>query len=166
MADRRIADFPRGGPVTLTLDGDPVRAYEGESVAVALFASGVRVLSRSIKYHRPRTFFCLDGHCAACLMRIDGVPNLRSCREPVREGLACERQNALLSAGSDVLAAAQWLFPRGMDHHTLLARQPLLNPVLNKVVRELGGLGHLPDAPPTELPPVVRRRVEVVIVGA
>jgi sarcosine oxidase subunit alpha len=165
VADRRIPKFPRGKPVTIQLEGDPVRAYEGESVAVALFASGVNVLSRSVKYHRPRTFFCLDGHCAACFMRVDGVPNLRSCREPVREGLACERQNALPSAAFDVLAAADWLFPKGMDHHTLLAKQPLLRPVLHKVVRELGGLGHLADAPPAEIPKVVRRNVEVLIVG-
>ena len=151
--------------MTIQLEGDPVRAYEGESVAVALFASGVDVLSRSVKYHRPRTFFCLEGHCAACFMRVDGVPNLRSCREPVREGLACERQNALPSATWDVLAAADWLFPKGMDHHTLLAKQPLLRPVLHKVVRELGGLGHLADAPPAEIPTMKTRKVEVLVVG-
>jgi sarcosine oxidase subunit alpha len=151
--------------VTIQLEGDQVRAYEGESVAVALFASGVEVLSRSVKYHRPRTFFCLDGHCAACFMRVDGVPNLRSCREPVREGLACERQNALPSATWDVLAAADWLFPKGMDHHTLLAKQPLLRPVLHKVVRELGGLGHLADEAPKAIPKATRRNVEVLVVG-
>src|SRR5262249_41524100 len=61
--------------------------------------------------------------------------------------------------------AADWLFPHGMDHHTLLAKQPLLRPVLHKVVRELGGLGHLPDAPPAELPPATRRHVELLVVG-
>jgi len=164
VADRRIPDFPRGRPVTLSLEGDPVRAYEGETLAVALFASGIDVLSRSIKYHRPRTFFCLDGHCAACYMRVDGVPNVRSCRVLVHEGLSCQRQNALPSASFDLLAAADWLFPRGMDHHTLLARQPLLRPVLHKVVRELGGLGHLPDAAAAPLP-VRRREPEVLVVG-
>src|SRR5262249_27520746 len=103
--------------------------------------------------------------CAACFMRLDGVPNLRSCREPVREGLACVRQNALPSAAFDVLAAADWLFPKGMDHHTLLAQQPLLRPGLHKGGREPGGLGHLADAPPAEIPKVVRRNVEVLIVG-
>jgi sarcosine oxidase subunit alpha len=165
VADRRIAAFARGKPVTISLEGDPVRAYEGEPVAVALFASGVKVLSRSIKYHRPRTFFCLDGHCAACFMRIDGVPNVKGCRAPARDGTRCERQNALPSASFDLLGAADWLFPRGMDHHTLLARQPLLRPVLHKVVRELGGLGRLPDAPPAELPAVMRRHLEVLVVG-
>jgi sarcosine oxidase subunit alpha len=163
-ADRRLSDFPRGRPITIQLEGDPVRAYEGEPVAVALFASGVRVLSRSIKYHRPRSFFCLSGHCAACLMRVGGVPSLPSCRAPVCDGLACERQNALPSAGFDMLAAADWLFPRGMDHHTLLTGQPLLTPVLHKIVRELGGLGKLPDSPAAQVT-AERRRVEAVVVG-
>jgi sarcosine oxidase subunit alpha len=162
---RRIVSFPRGEPTTVFVDGDPVRAYAGESLAAALFASGVRVLSRSSKYHRPRTFFCLAGHCGACLMRVDGVPSLRSCRVPVREGLRCERQNAFPSPDADLLAGADWMFPEGMDHHTLLARRPLLSFALRKAVRRLGGLGRLPDAPAPVIPPLERRHVEVAVIG-
>lgn len=106
----------RETPVQLRLDGDPVRGYANESVAVGLYASGHRVLSRSIKYHRPRAFFCLEGHCGGCLMRIDGVPNQRACQQPCREGLRLEPQNAYPSADLDVLEAVDWLFPGGMNH--------------------------------------------------
>ena len=164
--DRRLAS-PAGRRVTFSLEGRAVEGAEGESVAVALHASGERVLSRSIKYHRPRSFFCLAGHCGACLMRIDGKPNQKACRTPVREGLQCERQNAFPSAGVDVLAAADFFFPKGMDHHTMFTTPRALNAVMQKVVRQLGGLGRLPDerSAGPELPRAEVKRADVVVVG-
>src|SRR6185295_8191620 len=116
---------------------EEVPAVAGEPVAVALFASGSRVLSRSIKYHRPRSFFCLAGHCGACLMRVGGLPNVKACRAPCEDGLVIERQNAFPSASFDVLSAADLFFPRGMHHHTLLTSSRALNAVLRRVVREV-----------------------------
>lgn len=152
---------------TIRYEGEEIPAVAGEPVAVALVAAGTRVLSRSIKYHRPRSFFCLAGHCNACLMRIDGVPNTRSCKTPVRDGLVVERQNAFPSGSFDVLGAADWFFPKGMDHHTLMTSPRALNVVLNRVVREIGGLGRLPDETPdpASIPAPERRNVDVAIVG-
>jgi sarcosine oxidase subunit alpha len=152
--------------VQLVFDGAPVRAYRGENVAVGLYASGHRVLSRSIKYHRPRAFFCLEGHCGGCLMRISGVPNRRACMEPCRDGLVVEPQNAYPSADLDVLEAVDWLFPGGMNHHTLMTGSTLLNAMANKVVRKLSGLGEIPDGPPASLPAAERRAPDVLVVGA
>jgi sarcosine oxidase, subunit alpha len=164
--NRRLASVKHGERVSLRLEGDEVDACAGESVAVALFASGERVLSRSIKYHRPRGFFCLAGHCGACLMRIDGTPNVRACKTPVKEGMTVERQNAFPSGGFDVLGAADFFFAKGMDHHTMMTSPRALNAVMQKVVRQLGGLGRLPDAPATQnLPAQKSRHVDVVVIG-
>lgn len=155
----------RGQPVQILLEGKPVRAFRNESVAVGLYASGHRVLSRSIKYHRPRGFFCLEGHCGACLVRIDGVPNLRACMEPCRDGMTVEAQNAYPSADIDLLEAVDWLFPGGMNHHTLMTGSSVLNAMANKVVRKLSGLGRLPDQPPTALPAAVHLAPDVLVIG-
>src|SRR5438132_5234682 len=146
MVDRRLPSAPHGQRLTVLLDGRPIAACAGESVAVALFASGERVLSRSIKYHRPRSFFCLAGHCGACLMRVGGVPNVKTCRASCAPGVEVERQNAFPSGSFDVLGAADWFFPKGMNHHTVLTSSRALNALMRKVVREIGGLGRLPDA--------------------
>jgi sarcosine oxidase subunit alpha len=151
--------------VTIKLEGRPLEAQAGETVAVALYAAGERVLSRSIKYHRPRAFFCLAGHCGACLARIDGKPNMKACQTPVREGLEVERQNAFPSGGFDVLAAADFFFPKGMDHHTMFTSPRALNQVMQKVVRQLGGLGRLPENGTHELPATTRLRLDAVVVG-
>jgi sarcosine oxidase subunit alpha len=158
--------FERGAPITISFDGQTVRAYEGEPVAVALFAAGVRVTSRSIKYHRPRSLFCLSGHCNGCLVRADGVPNVKSCREPCKDALEVHGQNAFPSSDLDVLAAVDWLFKKGMDHHTLMTSHRLLHPVMQRVVRQLSGLGTLPTRVSSELPLPEQQIVDVVVVGA
>lgn len=157
---------PRGQPVTIDFEGSAVRGFAGEPVAVALFAAEVRTLARSPKYHRPRGFFCLDGHCGSCLMRIDGRPNRRACLVPVRAGLRCERQNAFPDADVDLLRAADWLFPGGMDHHRLMTGSRVGNELFLKVVREMGGSGLLPDAPADPVPPARDEAVDLCVVGA
>jgi sarcosine oxidase subunit alpha len=135
----------RGAPLTIDFEGQAIRAFAGESVAVALLAGDIRTLGRSSKYHRPRGAFCFDGHCASCYLRIDGRPNLRACMTPVAPGLRCERQNAFPTADVDLLTAADWLFPGGMDHHTLMTGTRLGNRLFLKLVRQMGGSGTLPD---------------------
>ncbi len=163
----RLPDFPRGASLNLDFEGTAVPAFASETVAVALLAAGHRVLSRSIKFHRPRSAFCLTGDCGACLMRIDGQPNIRACRTPVKPGLRCERQNAWPSADVDIFAAADLVFPHGMDHHTLLTAPRPLNQAMQRVVQQLGGLGRLPEqAPsPAELQPGRSRHVAVAVIG-
>ncbi|HXI55364.1 MAG TPA: 2Fe-2S iron-sulfur cluster-binding protein [Polyangia bacterium] len=136
----------RGAPLTIDFEGQSLRAFAGESVAVALWANDVRTLGRSSKYHRSRGAFCLDGHCASCYLRIDGRPNLRACMTPAVPGLRCERQNAFPTVDVDLLTAADWLFPGGMDHHTLMTGTRLGNRLFLKLVRQMGGSGTLPDA--------------------
>ncbi|HZL20573.1 MAG TPA: 2Fe-2S iron-sulfur cluster-binding protein, partial [Polyangia bacterium] len=139
---------PRGAPISIDFEGQRVAAFAGEPVAVALHAAGIRTLARSSKYHRPRGLFCLDGHCASCTLRIDGRPNQRACTTPARADLSCARQNAFPSADVDLLAAADWLFPDGMDHHTLMTGSHAGNALFLKLVREMGGSGTLPDPRP------------------
>jgi sarcosine oxidase subunit alpha len=158
-------DALRGAAVEVRIASESVRAFEHESIAAAALASGTRVLSRSLKYHRPRTFFCLEGHCSGCLVRLGGVPNLRACQSPCTAGAEVEGQNAFPSAEVDLLGAVDFLFSRGLDHHTLKTGSSVLNKLANKVVRQLSGLGKLPATPATELPEVTNKNVDVCVIG-
>jgi sarcosine oxidase subunit alpha len=155
----------RGEPLAINFEGQTIRAFAGESVAVALWAADVRTLGRSSKYHRPRGAFCLEGHCASCYLRIDGRPNRRACMTPVHPDLRCERQNAFPSVDVDVLMAADWLFPRGMDHHTLMTGSRVANKLFLKLVRQMGGSGTLPDQAPPALKRPDDETVDLCIVG-
>nr|HEX4319123.1 2Fe-2S iron-sulfur cluster-binding protein [Kofleriaceae bacterium] len=164
---RRLPGFDavRGGAIEIRVADGAVRAFRDESVAAAAFASGTKILSRSLKYHRPRTFFCLEGHCSGCLVRLDGVPNLRACLAPCAPGSEVHGQNAFPSAEVDLLGAVDFLFSRGLDHHTLMTGSSVLNKLANKVVRQLSGLGKLPDREAGALPEVAVRDVDVAVIG-
>ncbi len=90
-----ILEFKRGKRITFQFEGNQVAAYENESIAAALFASGVKVLSRSKRFNNPKGWFCGIGKCCSCMMRVDGIPNVRTCVVPVREGMQVERQGQL-----------------------------------------------------------------------
>lgn len=158
-------DAVRGDAVEVRIADTTVRAFADESLAAAALASGARVLSRSLKYHRPRTFFCLEGHCSGCLVRLSGVPNQRACQAPCTPGAEAEGQNAFPSTEVDLLGAVDFLFSRGMDHHTLMTGSSVLNRLANKVVRQLSGLGKLPAAAAREVPEVAQHDVDVCVIG-
>ena len=85
----------RSRAVVFSFRGKPVHAYRGDTIGSALFESGQRVFSRSFKYHRPRGLSCCVGNCPNCLMTVDGVPNVRVCVEPLRDGADVRGQNVL-----------------------------------------------------------------------
>lgn len=162
MLERRR---PLRDPVTIYLDDAPVRAERGEPLAEALLAAGKVTLARSPKLHRPRAPSCLRGGCDGCLARVDGVPNVMTCLRPARGGEHIETQNVVGSRESDLLRLTDWFFPRGIDHHHLMAGIPGVSGVMQAFARKMAGLGKLPDAP--EAPREARRvEVEVLVVGA
>lgn len=157
---------PLEAAVTIELDGEQVQARAGEPVAAALIANGDVIFSRSPKYHRPRGAFCLTGACAHCLMRVDGVPNVATCRTEVKAGMRLERQNALPDARLDLLRANDFVFRDWFNHHEFLAGVPIAEVVLQKVARQLAGLGKLPEREAPRRAPATTEHHRVVIVGA
>lgn len=92
VQEHPILTFTRGNKVKFYFDGQEIEGYEGEPVAAALHAAGVRVLRHSHKKNRPRGFYCAIGNCSSCLMVVDGVPNVRTCVEKLRQGMRVETQ--------------------------------------------------------------------------
>ncbi|MEZ5964074.1 MAG: (2Fe-2S)-binding protein [Planctomycetota bacterium] len=82
MVDARIGGTRRGERVTLVFDGREIEAHLGETVAMALWAAGVRGLRRSSAQGRPRGVFCAMGICYECLVDVEGSP-VRACMQPV-----------------------------------------------------------------------------------
>lgn len=78
----------RGASVEIVVDGDPVRAYSGETVAAALMAVGR--WTNQIHNGRPLAAFCNIGVCYSCLMTINGVSGVRACQTHVTDGLIIE----------------------------------------------------------------------------
>lgn len=82
----------RGRRISLTFDGKPVAAFEGETVAAALLAIGCAVSRTSPVRGEARGYYCGMGACWDCVLVIDGRPNRRACLTPVADGMRVETQ--------------------------------------------------------------------------
>ncbi len=160
LASRRVTDLQ-----TINFEGKSIPFLAGDTISAALLRAGVRIFSRSPKYHRPRGPFCFAGSCAQCYVRIDGKPSLPACMTLCHESIRVERQNAIGSAGHDLLGIIDVATPHGLDHHHLMTWNRLANTTASAVARRLAGLGTLPDAA-MEVAAGETRHAEVVIVGA
>ena len=97
----RVEDHPILGPepalkeVKITLDGKELKAYEGEMIASALTAAGIKVFRYTSKNNEPRGVFCAIGRCTDCVMIVNGTPNVRTCVTPVENNMVIQTQEGL-----------------------------------------------------------------------
>ena len=76
--------------MTIIVDGTPLTARVGDSVAGALLAAGHTAFGAARPGQPLRAPYCLMGVCFGCLCRIDGRLGEQSCLWQVREGLIVE----------------------------------------------------------------------------
>jgi predicted molibdopterin-dependent oxidoreductase YjgC len=94
---RRLGD--RGATLLLKVDGQEIRARDGDTVAAALLAAGIKHTRTTPVSGKPRAPYCLMGVCFDCLVTIDGVGSRQACLVPVREGMSVETQQGKREAG-------------------------------------------------------------------
>jgi hypothetical protein len=75
--------------VTIVVNGVPRRVPGDVTLAVALLRLH-RPIFRRDRADQPRGPLCAMGTCFECRVVVDGVAGVRSCLEPVREGLIVE----------------------------------------------------------------------------
>jgi len=83
--------MPDGG-VTIHVDGRPIAAAIGDSVAAALLAAGITEFRTSAVSHSLRAPHCMIGNCFECLAEIDGLPDRQACLVTVADGMQVRRQ--------------------------------------------------------------------------
>jgi sarcosine oxidase subunit alpha len=157
----------RDRPVAIRFDGKIIRAFEGDTVGSAVAAAGVTITSRSFKYHRPRGLLCMTGSCPNCLMQIDGIPNVRACTEPVRDGMLIERQNAWPSVDRDIhgwLNTFSFMLPPGF-YYKVFQRPRWAWPLVEPFIRSKAGLGIVPHEQDHRPREVVDLHADVLVIG-
>ncbi len=99
MAEYRITEHPilpiePRGTVAFLWRGQKLLAAQGETIASALFANGVRTFGHHPKDDAPQGIFCANGQCAQCLVLVDGRP-VKACVELVQPGMRVEPVDGL-----------------------------------------------------------------------
>jgi predicted molibdopterin-dependent oxidoreductase YjgC len=85
--------------IEIWVNGRPVPAFDGQSVAAALHQAGVVVLSTNPVTGEPRGAFCGMGVCFDCELALDGHPAQRACLADVHDGMRIDTGGAQAETG-------------------------------------------------------------------
>ncbi|GAA1121766.1 2Fe-2S iron-sulfur cluster-binding protein [Citricoccus alkalitolerans] len=170
--DRRIALQPgevidRSAPVSFTWNGRPHVGFRGDTIVSALSAAGIRVYSRSMKYHRPRGLLSATLHDPGCMVQVDGDPNVRGAHRLIEDGMTVRSQNTWPSLEVDVRGinqlAGRVLGP-GFYYKTFMKPQRLW-PVYETVLRQFAHGGKINSAPGPEVYDKRYAHADVLVAG-
>ncbi|MDQ3576178.1 MAG: 2Fe-2S iron-sulfur cluster-binding protein, partial [Actinomycetota bacterium] len=133
----------RSSTLDFTWNGSPHVAHPGDTIVSALAAAGVRVFSRSFKYHRPRGLLTASFHDPGTTLQVDDEPNVRAGHRLVEAGMDVSSQNTWPSLRFDVKAANQvvgrFLAP-GFYYKTFIKPQRLW-PAYEKILARFAHAG-------------------------
>lgn len=150
MTGRRIEGrglIDRSKPLKFRFDGRDYQGFEGDTLASALTANGVRILGRSFKYHRPRGLWgaWVDDPNAIMNVAMRGaeMPNCPAATTYLVDGIEARAVNAWPSAERDFKGGLdffhRWL-GAGFYYKTFMWPDWHL---FEPSIRAMAGLGHV-----------------------
>lgn len=146
LAGRGIVD--RARPLSFRFDGREYTGFEGDTLASALLAAGVRLVARSFKYHRPRGVVTAGSEEPNALVELRGgarrEPNTRATVAELFEGLEARSQNRWPSLGFDAGAVNSLLSPlfvAGFYYKTFMWPAAFWEKLYEPLIRRAAGLG-------------------------
>jgi heterotetrameric sarcosine oxidase alpha subunit len=148
IAGRGLID--RSTTLGFSFDGQSYRGHPGDTLASALLASGVKLVGRSFKYHRPRGILTAGPEEPNALVEIhegaQQTPNVRATVQELYEGLAARSQNRWPSLRHDLLAVNDLAAPflgAGFYYKTFMWPRAFWERVYEPLIRRAAGLGRL-----------------------
>jgi sarcosine oxidase subunit alpha len=85
-----LGNLEKQREVKIYFDGKQYIANEGDTIASAMLASGVRTLRHHEDKGTPRGIYCNIGHCFECRVRVNGKNTVRACITPVENNMRIE----------------------------------------------------------------------------
>ena len=134
----------RDRPVGFRFEGRAYQGFAGDTIASALAANGVKVLSRSFKYHRPRGILTMAGQDANTLVQLEHEPNVLADRHPISEGLEVRAQNVAGSLKRDwgaLLGLIGGFMPVGFYYRAFFRPRGIFEKFWEPIIRRSTGLG-------------------------
>ena len=159
----------RSRPISFLFNGHVLAGLQGDTLASALLANGVRLVGRSFKLHRPRGIFsCGIEEPTGIVDLIDGshrTPNVRATLAELHDGLAAQSVNCWPGVAFDVGSVNGWLaplLPAGFYYKTF--KWPTWR-LFEPAVRRMAGLGRASLAADSDRYEEVSAQVDVLVIG-
>ena len=147
------ARIDRGQCLAFRFNGKSYEGFNGDTLASALLANGVRLVGRSFKYHRPRGIYSAGMEEPNALVQL-GVgaasePNLRATQVELFDGLEAASVNCWPSVKFDIWSLndrVSSMLPAGFYYKTFMWPKSFWHRY-EKVIRKGAGLGTMPELP-------------------
>ena len=167
---------PTGGAIDrskrlrFTWEGRSYEGYEGDTLASALLANGVRVVGRSFKYHRPRGIIAAGTEESNALIQLGegarSTPNVRATEIKLYDGLVARPVNCWPNARYDIgglIGLAARFLPAGFYYKTFMWPSWHL---YEGFIRRAAGLGRAASEPDPDRYESRFAHCDVLVVGA
>lgn len=156
-----------------SFDGKRLSGYQGDTLASALIAHGIRVVGRSFKYHRPRGIVTAASDEPNALVELRSgalrEPNTKATVIELFEGLEARSQNRWPCLSFD-LGAINGLFGRllvaGFYYKTFMWPAKFWERIYEPAIRRAAGLGHAAIEPDPELYEKCHAFCDVLVIGS
>ena len=158
----------RSQPITFQFDGKTYTGFKGDTIASALMANGVKIISRSFKYHRPRGVLSMAGQDGNTLVQIGDEPNVRADVRSIEEGMTVTAQNVIGSLKNDygrILDACSHFLPVGFYYKAFYKPKGAWK-FWEPIIRRLAGLGKINVQATPEQSDKQYRFADVAVIGA
>lgn len=140
----------RDNPISFRFEGQEYKGFEGDTLASALLANGVKLVGRSFKYHRPRGIMSDGSQEPNGLVELHNgnqiTPNVRVTMQELHSGLNVKAQNYWGSLNWDLLELNDLLSPwlgAGFYYKTFMWPKSFWEKVYEPFIRRAAGLGSL-----------------------
>jgi len=156
-----------------TFDGKRMAARQGDTVASALLANGVKLVGRSFKYHRPRGILTAGPEEPNALIQVGAgdamTPNVRATVQEVFDGLVTTSQNHVGPLHRDLMSVNDVLWPflgAGFYHKTFMWPRGFWERLYEPAIRRAAGLGTMTPAGTQERSERAFAFCDVLVIGA
>lgn len=163
----------RSKRLTFQFDGQHFSGHVGDTLASALLANGVRLVGRSLKYHRPRGIMTAGPDEPSGLVELrEGSrtePNTKMTQIELYEGLQARSQNRWPSLRFDLKAVnrlAGNLISAGFYYKTFMWPAPFWEKLYEPLIRRAAGLGRASVLPDPDHYESVHAHCDVLVVGS
>ncbi|WP_420550548.1 sarcosine oxidase subunit alpha family protein [Litorivicinus lipolyticus] len=163
----------RAKTLNFSFDGTHYQGFEGDTLASALLANGVRLMGRSFKYHRPRGPLTAGSEEPNALVELrEGAfkePNTRATTVELFDGLVAHSQNRWPSLAFDALGINDRLssfLSAGFYYKTFMWPKKFWEKVYEPAIRRAAGLGRLSMQPDPDQYDKGFLYADLLIVGA
>ena len=159
----------RDKSIAFSFEGKTYTGLEGDTIASALAANNIWLLSRSFKYHRPRGVMSMAGLEADTLVQLEYEPNVAADARKITSDLKVMGQNYSGSLKNDrdaIMGKFSHFMPVGFYYKAFYRPKGIWQKFWEPIVRKRTGLGRVRLDTPHYYYDKSYKFCDVVVVGS